>query len=186
MKIITLNCHWCKEPFERKLNEHNKNLKKGRTKHFCKLSCFAYDRNQSMPTSFWQEQYKNRKVKPTKLTDEFSPFRYFLNKCKSRDKEYDMDLKYLKELWETQKGMCPYTKIKMILPRATTQTGNCHSLKRASLDRIDSSKGYIKGNVEFVCFGINLAKTDYTKKEMEEFIIEIRNSSIQIGGAGGS
>lgn len=47
------------------------------------------------------------------------------------------------------------------------------SLKRASLDRIDSSKGYIKGNVEFVCYAINLAKNSFTRDEMKEFLKEV-------------
>jgi hypothetical protein len=51
-----------------------------------------------------------------------------------------------------------------------------HSLTRASLDRIDSSKGYIKGNVEFVCLAINFAKNDFKKEEMKSFIKEIISS----------
>lgn len=38
---------------------------------------------------------------------------------------------------------------------------------------IDSSKGYIKNNVEFVCFGINLEKCNFTKEETISLIKEI-------------
>lgn len=83
----------------------------------------------------------------------------------------EIDVQYLKELWDNQNGICPYTGIKMLLPK--TSTDFFHSLKKASLDRIDSKKGYIKGNVEFVCSAINLAKNSFTREEMKEFLSEI-------------
>lgn len=43
---------------------------------------------------------------------------------------------------------------------------------KASLDRIDSSKGYIEGNVEFVCSAINLAKNNFSKEAMVSFLQE--------------
>ncbi len=83
----------------------------------------------------------------------------------------ELDVKYLKELWESQNGICPYTGIKMLLPETTSQM--FRSPKKASLDRIDSSKEYTRGNVEFVCQAINLAKNSFTREEMKEFISEI-------------
>jgi hypothetical protein len=41
---------------------------------------------------------------------------------------------------------------------------------KASLDRIDPNIGYVKGNVEFVCYCINVMKNDFAKKEMIDFI----------------
>jgi hypothetical protein len=74
---------------------------------------------------------------------------------------------YLKKVWDTQKGICPYTGWNLILPR-----GNGRSLKtmaKASLDRIESSKGYVVGNVQFVALAANLAKSTFTHDEMTEF-----------------
>ena len=76
------------------------------------------------------------------------------------------------ELWESQQGICPYTGWKMVLPETSSQynrEANVRDPKRASLDRIDSSKGYIKGNVQFVCHMANVAKNDYTHDQMIEF-----------------
>jgi hypothetical protein len=67
-------------------------------------------------------------------------------------------------------------KIKMILPKSTHKSRFVRSLKRASLDRIDASKGYLKNNVEFVCFGVNLAKCNFTKEEAISFFKEIASS----------
>ena len=84
-----------------------------------------------------------------------------------------IDVEYLKEMWNKQRGICPYTGIKMILPSTTQEYSLLHSPKKASLDRIDSTKGYSKGNVEFVCCTINLAKNSFTRNEMKEFFSEI-------------
>lgn len=84
----------------------------------------------------------------------------------------NLDVKYLKELWDKQNGICPYTKIKMVLPK-TSAEWNIRSLKKASLDRIDPRQEYKKGNVEFVCLAVNLAKNSFTREEMKEFLSEI-------------
>ena len=85
----------------------------------------------------------------------------------------NIDIVYLKELWNKQNGICPYTGIKMILPKNTKENQSIHSPKKASLDRIDSSKEYTKENVEFVCCSVNYAKNSFTREEMKEFFEEI-------------
>ena len=40
---------------------------------------------------------------------------------------------------------------------------------RASLDRIDSSKGYVKGNVQFVSYMANCAKNEFTSAKLKHF-----------------
>jgi hypothetical protein len=115
--------------------------------------------------------------------DKNSPFRYFLGKSNSasRVKLYGhslLTLEYLTELWDSQAGICPYTNLKMKLPKNTleyhSKISRCPT--RASLVRIDSSKGYVPGNVEFVCYTINLAKNTFSREEMLEFISKIKNA----------
>ena len=118
--------------------------------------------------------------------DEYSPFKEFFRRARTayRTSRYglaDIDLPYLKMIWEQQKGICPYTQIKMTLAENPLKYRKIQSLKKASLDRIDSTKGYIKGNVEFVCSGINLAKNSFTCEEMREFITEIKNAERNLG-----
>ena len=36
---------------------------------------------------------------------------------------------------------------------------------KASLDRIDSTKGYTEGNVQWVCLAVNQMKSDKTEEE---------------------
>jgi hypothetical protein len=137
-----------------------------------------------MTKEHWKKQYLKNKNKYIDIRnfchnrrDEFSPFRFFINKCKCRNKEtgvkVNIDVIYLKNLWNSQNGKCSYTGIKMMLPDTTNGFSVVHSLYKASLDRIDSSKGYIKGNVEFVCYAINNAKNDFSKQEMISFVNDI-------------
>jgi hypothetical protein len=136
-----------------------------------------------MPSGYWNTCPTSKNVEGYTREDELSPFRQFLrsNKYKIKKKEVSIDEKYLKELWNSQDGICPYTKLKMVLPKNTNRIHNSRTLIRASLDRIDSSKGYIDGNVEFVCYGINLAKNNFSKSEMLNFINSIRYDGNTLG-----
>lgn len=64
-------------------------------------------------------------------------------------------------LWHIQEGRCTLTKKKM------THKFNC--LFSVSVDRIDSEKGYIQGNVQLLCQGINYAKNKYSNQEFLTF-----------------
>ena len=77
---------------------------------------------------------------------------------------------YLKEVWDKQNGICPYTQIKMKLEKE----GELNKPHSASVDRIDSSKGYEVGNVEFVCYFVNLGKSNFSKSEVSKFLKEIK------------
>lgn len=183
--MIELKCEHCKKQFERRLCNHKQTIKFNR-RTFCSLSCAAYCRNESMTPEYWKKQYEKQKktfdikTQSGNRKDKHSPFRFFLNKGHGSVKKHlhtmNIDEKYLKQLWERQKGICPYTGIKMILPETTHKSHQIKSLKRASLDRIDSSKGYLKDNVEFVCYAINSAKNNFKKEEMKSFIKEIISS----------
>lgn len=173
----TIDCKECGEQFEKRMSDYNRSEKLGKP-HFCSLSCSVRNSNKKMSPENRRKCGQRIKVFCGNRYDEYSSFKRFLSKGKASIKKHadniDIDLKYLKELWDIQKGICPYTGIKMILPKNTMDDLNIHSLKKASLDRIDSSKGYIRGNVEFVCCGVNYAKNSFSKEEMKNFIREIR------------
>ena len=124
-------------------------------------------------------------------TDEYTPFRWYLrsavwdaakrrptkvNKI-PKNKKNIITLKYLKFLWEKQKGICPYTGIKLKLfthSLSRYKTNMKADIRYASLDRIDANKPYAKGNVQFVAWPINYAKNDMSDKQMKRFIKLIR------------
>jgi hypothetical protein len=177
MRITKVKCHECGNFFEKRNADYNRTERLGK-RHFCSRSCSVICGNKEMSISRRKMAGIHIKKFCKNREDEYSPFREFIRRCKTteRIKHYgipDIDLKYLKGIWESQSGICSYTGIKMILPKSVMDYDKIHSLKKASLDRIDSSKGYIKGNVEFVCSSINLAKNSFTREKMKEFLSEI-------------
>ena len=93
--------------------------------------------------------------------------RRFIHDCKRKSERmgwpFDLTKEFLEELFEDQKGLCPITGFEITLEG--TQESN---LKRftASLDRIDSSKGYTKDNVWFVTLQANYMKSQLTMEEL--------------------
>lgn len=74
----------------------------------------------------------------------------------------DLTLDYLMYLWERQKGCCALTGIPMTYKFYEGRVNT-----NVSVDRIDSTKGYSKDNVQLVCMAANQMKNDLS---MEEFI----------------
>lgn len=166
MAKINLTCKFCEKIFEREKREYTRSLKLGRD-IFCSISCGA-KLNRNLP-SYSSGNYEF--IKGFTRRDQFTPFRYHLRKAKSRDVNSDLTLDYLKEIWESQNGICIYSGIK--LNERSYKGGN--DMNTASLDRVDSSQGYIKGNVQFVSMNINFLKHTLTHEEMIFLCKQIAN-----------
>lgn len=173
MKTTVVECYICSKPVSKPTKEVKRRLKEGHIKFYCNNSCSIHD----IPSM------KDGTGSKSKVT-EFSPFKYFISKIKKKPdakRNYygpsDLTCENLKELWDAQRGICPYTGYSMELPINTTRLGVKNLTKRASLDRIDSSKGYIQGNVEFVCLPVNLGKSSSSKEKMLEFFQPLRDAN---------
>lgn len=119
--------------------------------------------HRAKPTNHNISQYSNNH------RDEFTPFRYSLRCAKRRYKGCTLTLEDLQEQWELQQGVCPYTKLKLTLP----EDGNIATLDvsiRASLDRIDSSKPYEVGNIQFISTPINYMKNSMSDEQTKEYL----------------
>lgn len=79
-----------------------------------------------------------------------SRLRTVLRKARNRKKEFDLCIDDLISLYEDQQGLCVYSKAPL--------SSEANRYNTLSLDRIDSSKGYIVGNVQLVCADINQMK----------------------------
>jgi hypothetical protein len=172
MDMIELTCLTCNNTFERANKEHKRNLKKGR-RPFCSLSCSAQYLNshgERNPKGYSENLRKGSS------SDELTPFRWFATRSRQR-KQHQNDLKpeYLKRLWEEQKGICPYLKRSMILELSGYKRGNITPL-HASLDRIDSSKGYIEGNVEFISVCVNFMKSSFSRQQVLDILNTFKSS----------
>lgn len=121
---------------------------------------------------------KRRKDDPEKCKSyearyrESSPYRFLTHKFTQLKKEShrgkkspryanQIERQHLFDLWDKQKGLCAISGKQMVHKRG--------SLYTISIDRIDSSLGYVNGNVQLVCKAINLAKSIHSNAEIIEF-----------------
>jgi hypothetical protein len=81
--------------------------------------------------------------------------------CKRKNFKCFVDVEDLHNLWQQQNGLCAYTKLPL--------TSEAHQLNTVSLDRIDSNKDYIVGNIQLVCVPVNRMKLDMTEQQFVEF-----------------
>lgn len=103
----------------------------------------------------WPQQYY-------KQWRESNPHAYLISRAKSRAKQQEIPFDITVEDIVIP-DVCPYLKTPFIL---------C-TMYAPSLDRINSSLGYIKGNVEVISRKANVMKNNATPKELLEFAYEI-------------
>lgn len=106
---------------------------------------------------------------------------YYFNQLRhgatSRNLEFCIDLEYLWDLFEQQNRLCALTK----LPITLSPTYGIDFKKQdkhkqtASLDRIDSNKGYIIGNVQWVHKTINRMKSNL----VEDYFVDLCKLVVQ-------
>ena len=169
MPLVEVTCEVCGDTFLRRAAEVRRNEKKGR-RIYCGLSCAGKANNKHL-AAYVEENTKRILLVNRKATDEYSPFRYHLKNARSHAKQKNrlvtVTLQDLKEQWEKQNGVCPYTGWKLD-PRTKVNDSGRH-MRRASLDRIDSNRGYEPGNIQFVAWIANVAKCDFQDCELFEF-----------------
>ena len=85
--------------------------------------------------------------------------------------DFDIDTQFIIDLGEKQNNMCVYSG------RVLDWKNN--STNKASIDRINSDKGYTKDNVQIVCQLVNQAKNDMTHDDFLTFVIELYNKKPQ-------
>lgn len=91
------------------------------------------------------------------------------NSAKKRNIPFKLTIKYMNELYEKQKKHCKLTNREICFGFGSQKNTT------ASLDRIDSNKGYIKGNVQWVCKQINIAKHVLSMDEFVHLCSEVSN-----------
>lgn len=160
-------CNNCGIEFEKPISEIKRNLEKCRP-NYCSRSCVGKKHGKEKASKI-KNSY-DISMHSSCRRDEFTSFRYSLKCAKQRFKEVNVTLQDLKEQWEIQNGICPYSKIHLILP---TYRNEVPLQERASLDRIDNSKGYVKGNIHFVSTPINYMKSTMSHKETIDFLKQI-------------
>lgn len=105
---------------------------------------------------------RRRSIQALDPTRRYIHRRFLSWKISSRKRCLDWDLteEDILSLWEGQKGLCFYLEEPLVLGPGSRQT--------LSLDRVDSTLGYIKGNVALCGATINKMKLDL---DVEEFAL---------------
>jgi hypothetical protein len=80
--------------------------------------------------------------------------------ARKRGIKFDLTVDYAWELFQNQKGLCALSGETITLSPVVKGNNPDYSLFTASLDRKDSSLGYIEGNVQWVHRVINYIKRD--------------------------
>jgi hypothetical protein len=168
---IQLVCSACGNTFEKEKGEYNRRIKLGSVRFFCNSSCAG------KVTGGWKDVTKNTKKNGTwydiskhagNKKDIYNQFRTHFRRIKNRERECNITLKDLKEQWDSQSGKCAYSKVSLISANLDKKH-NIPPFYLASVDRIDSSKGYVKGNIQWVSATMNYAKSNMTHEETLEF-----------------
>ena len=167
---MNVKCEVCDKIIERSNAEIKRNKNKGR-RTFCSRQCQGKVNVKNFGDKVNTD---TSQLKKGSKRDEYSKFRFFLKVSKMhidkrKDKRsHNITLQDLKEQWEKQKGICPYTGWTLItsetLKERVSKTPN-----RASLDRIDSTKGYEKDNIQFVSLISQYAKNGWSEDVLLEF-----------------
>lgn len=87
------------------------------------------------------------------------------NSARKRDIPFDITIEDMWELYVAQNKKCKYTNIPLEL--RFTKDGKV--IGTASLDRINSSEGYSKGNIQWVHKDINLMKWRFTHSQFIKY-----------------
>ena len=166
-------CKNCGIEFEKPLTEIRRNEKLNRP-NFCTRTCVGKHNIKN----FGDKRIDISKFGYKRKGDEYTKFKYHFRNIKTRNQVIDITIDDLKEKWEKQNGICEFSGVNLIL--STYSKINKNPIYTASLDRIDSSKGYIKGNIRWVSRAINWMKNDMSDdmvNELIELIIENKKGS---------
>lgn len=87
----------------------------------------------------------------------------------SKSQQIDVSLDYLHSVGEKQKWKCALTGLPLEFTRGGTYWGRkwCNPMS-CTIDRIDSSKGYVIENIQLVIWKINSIKKDVDNQELIE------------------
>lgn len=169
---IEVNCNTCNKTFL-KLSKEVKRQKKKKAdaKFYCSLSCSGKQKAiyvvGTCPfvagSPHHLKALEAAKQKNTKYTGVLKFMAETLKRVRRRDPSHNLTVEYLLDLWDTQHERCAISNIPI-------QIDAIDYVRMASLDRIDSEKGYVQGNVQYVSCSINFAKSTMSDVRVEEFL----------------
>lgn len=112
-----------------------------------------------------------------KLLGDFTSthYRRIMRGAKERNTEFNVSMEYLWDLFSKQDGKCALSGMKITLLPQKCKNPKSHSKFVASLDRIDSSIGYVEGNLQWVHKWINIMKNILSNNEFIYLCKQVAN-----------
>lgn len=83
---------------------------------------------------------------------------------KKKDRSETLSAEFLDQLYKSQNGLCAITKIPM-----THSVGCGFVSTNISIDKISSTGSYTEGNVQLVCYRVNLMKSTGSLSDLKEW-----------------
>jgi hypothetical protein len=93
--------------------------------------------------------------------------------------ELDFDTEWIYN--KILEGHCEATGISFDLTSVTRITNHAKNPWVPSIDRIDSSKPYLKDNVQIVVFMYNVCKSEFTHEDVVKFCKSVYKKEVEIG-----
>ncbi len=97
----------------------------------------------------------------------------YLTQLHRRNQEVTISVEDLDDVWKGQQGICALSGRRLTLKKTLRDKGD------ASVDRVNSDKGYIPGNIQWVHKKFNQLKSDHS---MQEFVDMCREVAVHFGG----
>lgn len=120
-----------------------------------------------------QKRYLKQKISKNGIYLDY--LRVAKNNAYKRNYKWELSVEYLDNLFLNQDKKCAISRLSISFDsNFKVRDKNV----TASLDRIDSKKDYIEGNVQWVHKDINKMKQDYTQKEFIEMCCRIHSHQV--------
>jgi len=171
MSVVVLLCAGCGKDIRiRKCEWTRKVAENPERKFYCTRRCYAINGGGKYNLGRHLGHGDSSLLVPGNRGDDYSRFRFFMRRIRARKYKSDIDLQFLKELWEAQHGICSFSGLHMVLPKDTKEWENDPwNPWKASLDRVDSKKGYTRDNVRFISLMANLCKGPFRDEDVLKF-----------------
>jgi len=157
------------------MTQHQKNVKAGRTKPSNCAVCGEGIFVTKKDLEFNKDKYCSSVCQETTYNDFYdNSLNEFRKRAILKNLNFDLDKQFLIDLFETkQKRKCAITKVPIEIKGKKEKAV---IYKSASLDRIDSNKGYVKTNVQWVMLGVNYMKMNFPEKDLHKALFLIKEN----------
>ena len=140
----------------------------------CGIKFIPKTRKQIFCTKACGAKWRNRNVYKHKYSVEHAsscPRNYINTLLSHKNRRKSLSIDYVMGIYENQGGRCALSGVPMTFTRGR---GNIPT--NISIDRIDSSIGYVEGNIQLVCRAVNMIKNEWNQEDLISFcrkIIEV-------------